>query len=175
MSPARSRAGPRKPAGSGRRRNPPKPSPKSTEPHRPKRCPDLSKIKGAKKAALPDFIEPTLATLVASAPAGERWLHEIKFDGYRLQARLEAGRVKLSDAQRPRLDQEVRQARGDRIHRILPAGKALIDGELVVETSFGASDFSALQADLSEGRSDRFVFYVSTFFISTATICAPCR
>ncbi|TJW32485.1 MAG: ATP-dependent DNA ligase, partial [Mesorhizobium sp.] len=42
----------------------------------------------------------------------------------------------------------------------IPVGTALIDGELVVETSAGASDFSALQADLSEGRSDRFRFYV---------------
>ena len=121
--------------------------------------PDLSKIKGAKKAALPDFIEPTLATLVASAPAGQRWLHEIKFDGYRLQARLEAGRVKLLT--RSGLDWTKKF--GKRVVTALqdlPAGKALIDGELVVETSFGASDFSALQADLSEGRSDRFVFYV---------------
>src|SRR5690606_23062049 len=46
--------------------------------------PDPSKIKGAKKAPLPDFVEPTLATLVASPPGGDRWLHEIKFDGYRL-------------------------------------------------------------------------------------------
>ena len=42
----------------------------------------------------------------------------------------------------------------------LPVETALLDGELVVETAGGASDFSALQADLSEGRSDRFVFYV---------------
>ena len=44
---------------------------------------------------MPDFVEPSLATLVSKAPSGERWLHEIKFDGYRLQARIEAGRVKL--------------------------------------------------------------------------------
>ncbi len=41
----------------------------------------------------------------------------------------------------------------------MPVGTALIDGELVVEKDTGASDFSALQADLSEGRSDRFLFY----------------
>ncbi|TIP92713.1 MAG: DNA ligase D [Mesorhizobium sp.] len=121
--------------------------------------PEPSKIKGAKKAALPDFVEPTLATLVSSAPSGERWLHEIKFDGYRLQARLEAGRVKLLT--RSGLDwtkkfgKAVVSALAD-----IPVGTALIDGELVVETSAGASDFSALQADLSEGRSDRFRFYV---------------
>ncbi|BCH17834.1 MAG: DNA ligase D [Mesorhizobium sp.] len=121
--------------------------------------PEPSKIKGAKKAVLPDFVEPTLATLVSSAPSGERWLHEIKFDGYRLQARIEAGRVKLLT--RSGLDwtkkfgKAVVSALAD-----IPVGTALIDGELVVETSAGVSDFSALQADLSEGRSDRFRFYV---------------
>ncbi|TJW04778.1 MAG: DNA ligase D [Mesorhizobium sp.] len=123
------------------------------------RVPEPSKIKGAKKAALPGFVEPTLATLVSSAPSGQRWLHEIKFDGYRLQARIEAGRVKLLT--RSGLDwtkkfgKAVVSALAD-----IPVGTALIDGELVVETSAGVSDFSALQADLSEGRTDRFHFYV---------------
>lgn len=121
--------------------------------------PDPARIKGARKAAMPSFIEPALATLSATAPAGERWLHEIKFDGYRLQARIEAGRVKLLT--RGGLDwtnkfgKEVVAALRD-----LPVGTAIIDGELVVETQSGASDFSALQADLSEGRRDRFAFYV---------------
>ena len=44
--------------------------------------------KGAKKASYPGFIEPALATLRGSPPAGARWLHEIKFDGYRLQVRI---------------------------------------------------------------------------------------
>ena len=43
--------------------------------------------------------------------------------------------------------------------KALPVGSALIDGELVVESQNGASDFSLLQADLSEGRADRFVYY----------------
>lgn len=43
--------------------------------------------------------------------------------------------------------------------RDLPVGSAILDGELVVETSAGASDFSALQADLSAGRSERFIYY----------------
>ena len=50
--------------------------------------PNSAKLKGARKAALPSFVEPSLATLVSKAPAGSRWLHEIKFDGYRLQAEL---------------------------------------------------------------------------------------
>lgn len=121
--------------------------------------PDPSKIKGARKAAMPDFIEPMLATLVSSAPAGERWLHEIKFDGYRLQARIEAGRVKLLT--RSGLDWTQKFGKAVVVAlQDLPVGTAIIDGELVVEIDSGASDFSALQADLSEGRNDRFVFYV---------------
>ena len=119
---------------------------------------DPSSLRGAKRAPLPAFVEPMLASPQAKPPAGERWISEIKFDGYRLQARLEAGRVKLLT--RSSLDwtkkfgSVVVNAFQD-----LPIGSALFDGELVVERASGAADFSALQADLSEGRSDRFVFY----------------
>ena len=44
---------------------------------------------------LPGFVEPMLATLAKSPPTGDRWLHEIKFDGYRLQAHVEDGKVTL--------------------------------------------------------------------------------
>jgi len=119
---------------------------------------DPSKIKKAKKAALPAFVEPALATLAAKAPKGARWIHEIKFDGYRLQARLERGKVKLLT--RSGLDWTAKFGKtvADAL-AALPASSALIDGELTVENGAGASDFSTLQADLSEGRQDRFVFY----------------
>jgi len=125
----------------------------------PPPLPDPAQFEGAKKMAMPASIEPELATLTDAPPAGERWIHEIKFDGYRLLAHVAAGRVKLLT--RTGLDwtkkfgKEVAGAL-----QALPIGTAWIDGELVVETDGGASDFSALQADLSEGRSDRFVFYV---------------
>ncbi|MTH36515.1 DNA ligase D [Paracoccus limosus] len=120
--------------------------------------PDPSAVKGARKAAMPDFVAPMLATLVAKAPQGERWLHEIKFDGYRLQARIEAGRIKLLT--RGGLDWTTRFGKPvTAALRELPVGSAILDGELVVETDAGASDFSALQADLSAGRTDRFAFY----------------
>ena len=120
---------------------------------------DPSKVKGAKKAKMLGFVEPALASLAASPPSGERWLHEIKFDGYRLQARLEAGKVTLLT--RSGLDWTHKF--GDRITealRALPVETALLDGEIVVENGAGASDFSALQSDLSENRSDRFIFYL---------------
>ncbi|HVJ54232.1 MAG TPA: DNA ligase D [Aliidongia sp.] len=119
---------------------------------------DPAGVKKATEEKLPDFVPPALATLVAKAPAGKRWLHEIKFDGYRLQARIEAGRVKLLT--RTGLDWTDRFGKEIvGLFKALPVGTALIDGELVVENDHGASDFSALQADLSEGRGDRFVFY----------------
>lgn len=120
---------------------------------------DPASIKGAKKAQLPEFIEPSLATLMKEPPAGDDWIHEIKFDGYRLQTRLDADGVKLLTRSgldwTDRFGNEVLAAL-----RGLAVDAALIDGELVVENGSGASDFSALQADLSVGRSDRFVYYV---------------
>ncbi|WP_432289576.1 DNA ligase D (plasmid) [Aminobacter sp. BA135] len=118
----------------------------------------LADMPKARKAALPAFVEPALATLAASPPTGERWLHEIKFDGYRLQARLEDGDVVLLT--RSGLDWTAKFGKAVvEALAALPVTTALIDGELVVETGTGASDFSALQADLSAGRMDRFVFY----------------
>ncbi|KAA0692574.1 DNA ligase D [Neorhizobium sp. P12A] len=114
--------------------------------------------KGAERAALPDFVEPVLAKLKPKPPAGEHWIHEIKFDGYRLQARLDDGELKLLT--RSGLDWTDRFGKTVAAAlQALPAKTALIDGELVVERDSGASDFSALQHDLSEGRSDRFIFY----------------
>lgn len=97
------------------------------------------------KAPYPGFIEPALATKIERVPTGERWLHEIKFDGYRLQARIEAGRVKLLT--RSGLDWTAKFGKDlAAAFKALPVGTALIDGELVVESQNGASDFSVLQA-----------------------------
>jgi bifunctional non-homologous end joining protein LigD len=56
------------------------------------------------KAPFPGFVEPALATSIAKAPSGERWVHEIKFDGYRVQIHLANTEVDLH-ATRARLDQ----------------------------------------------------------------------
>jgi len=47
---------------------------------------------------LPAFVRPQLAKLVTAAPAGELWAHELKFDGYRMHARIDRGRVQLITA-----------------------------------------------------------------------------
>jgi bifunctional non-homologous end joining protein LigD len=119
---------------------------------------DVAALKNARKAPLPAFVEPCLATLDSKPPKGRQWVHEIKFDGYRLQARIDNGKVKLLT--RSGLDWTMKF--GKRVLAALsglPVRQALIDGELVVEGEAGASDFAALQAALSEGKTDRFAFY----------------
>lgn len=123
-----------------------------------------AKAKPARRSAetegepLPRFVEPCLATLQDKPPAGDAWLHEVKFDGYRLQARISAGKVKLLT--RTGLDWTERF--GERIAEALatlPCGTALIDGEVVALGENGISSFSALQAALSEGKTANLVFF----------------
>ncbi|KAA0968919.1 DNA ligase D [Aureimonas fodinaquatilis] len=112
----------------------------------------------ARKAPLPDFIPPMLAASGNPTPSGAEWLHEIKFDGYRLQARIDGGNVSLMT--RSGLDWTSKFGPGIvNAIKSLEADNAILDGELVVETGAGTSDFSALQSDISDGRDDRFVFY----------------
>ena len=112
----------------------------------------------SKAASSSQFISPALATLKAAPPSGSDWIHEIKFDGYRIQAHVALGKVKLLT--RSGLDWTTRF--GDAVPRellSLDCKQAVIDGELVVLSPKGVASFSLLQADLSEGRSDRMVFY----------------
>ena len=107
---------------------------------------------------LPDFMPPSLATLHSVPPNGAEWIHEIKFDGYRIEARLDRGKVRLLT--RKELDWTHRFERIAKAVAALPAEAALLDGELVVENENGVSSFSLLQTDLKDGRGDRFVYWV---------------
>jgi len=109
-------------------------------------------------APLPDFVPPSLATLRVTAPNGEGWVHEIKFDGYRIQARLDRGKVRLLT--RKGLDWTDKFPNIATAIAKLPARTALVDGEIVVEDEHGSSSFSGLQAALKAGERDRFVYYV---------------
>ena len=131
-------------------------APKGTAPKRRQSPRRQSPRRKKAEAAFPGFVEPALATLRPAAPTGERWLHEIKFDGYRIQAHLRQGDARLLT--RSGLDWTDRFAPVADALAALP-GTAVIDGEIVVEDASGISDFSALQADISEGRADRFTYY----------------
>ena len=111
----------------------------------------------APKAPLPAFVAPCLATLSDKAPDSDNWIHEIKFDGYRIQARLEGSKVKLLT--RKGLDWTKKFPTIAAAIAKLPAKSGLIDGELVAEGGDGISSFSLLQQDLKASRHDRMVFY----------------
>src|SRR3954467_330535 len=103
---------------------------------------------------MPGFIKPQLATSKSKAPKGEQWLHEIKYDGYRVQVHLNRGRKKVYT--RNGLDWT------KRFSTIAGAldipGQAIIDGEVVVVHE-GRTNFSELQAELAAGKQDRLVYY----------------
>jgi bifunctional non-homologous end joining protein LigD len=111
-----------------------------------------------RRGGLPDFIPPSLATLHSAPPDGAEWIHEIKFDGYRIEARLDHGKVCLLT--RKQLDWTHRFQRIAKAVAALPADTALLDGELVVENENGISSFSLLQTDLKDGRENRFVYCI---------------
>ena len=105
---------------------------------------------------LPDFVPPCLAKLGQSVPIGDAWGHEIKFDGYRLQVRIDADDVRLLT--RTGLDWTERFGTLAKAFRALKLKSALLDGEAIVEDARGASNFSALVEALQTGNSGRIVF-----------------
>jgi bifunctional non-homologous end joining protein LigD len=117
----------------------------------------IDRLAGARKSAMPDSIKLQLATLSDKAPDGEEWLHEIKYDGYRLLARIERGRVRLIT--RGGLDWTAKFAGLARCLGELPLASALIDGELVHLNADGTTSFSSLQDAISSGRTDSLNFF----------------
>src|SRR5436305_1588380 len=111
--------------------------------------------RGAKGSALPAFIPPQLATLHDKAPNDRSYVHEAKFDGYRVQARLDHGEVTLFT--RKALDWTHKFKPVADAFSELEADTAIIDGEVVVEEN-GVSDFSALQDALKHNKAS-FVYY----------------
>jgi bifunctional non-homologous end joining protein LigD len=133
------------------------PAKKKSQPRTRKAAFVFEPPKGAKKKTQADFIPPMLPTLVAEPPAGESWLHEVKFDGYRIEAIVRNGKVKLRT--RTGLDWTDRFPTIAKACTSLPASSCILDGEIVVESQAGVSDFSALQNALSEGETDGMVCY----------------
>ncbi|HET7587886.1 MAG TPA: DNA ligase D [Gammaproteobacteria bacterium] len=115
-------------------------------------------LKGVRKKALPRSQALELATLGQKAPAGDDWLHEIKFDGYRLLARLDHGKVRLLTRNGKDWSDRFPVLR-DRL-ATLEVDSAMLDGELVSLDSAGISRFGELQEAISERRTDALVYFV---------------
>jgi len=102
-----------------------------------------------------DFVAPQLCASVDAPPGGPGWCHEIKFDGYRVQLRVEHGEAVLKT--RKALDWTSKFGKIANEASKLP--DVLIDGEIVALHKDGTPHFSTLQAALSDGKTDRLIFY----------------
>ncbi len=120
-------------------------------------APATSRIRGAVTKPLPDAIEPELATLVDAPPPGDEWLHEVKFDGYRILCRIDRGRATLRSrsgkdwtASFPIIASEA---------PFLRARTALLDGEIVWLDDDGKSHFQSLQNGLTGASRTAPIYY----------------
>ncbi len=115
------------------------------------------RMAGARKGSLPGKLQPQLATVSVRAPEGDGWLHEIKYDGYRLLVRIDDGEVRLIT--RSGLDWTGKFPALARRLAELPVDTALIDGELVHLEPEGTTSFAGLQDAISSGRTDALNFF----------------
>jgi bifunctional non-homologous end joining protein LigD len=114
-----------------------------------------SRSKGQQKA-MPAAVKPVLATPAKEAPAGDNWLHEIKFDGYRVLARYDRGRVKLLT--RNGHDWSARFPELKKRLETLACDKAILDGEVVASQADGTTSFRALQEALTAKKTGQLAY-----------------
>jgi bifunctional non-homologous end joining protein LigD len=113
---------------------------------------------GAKKARMPASLSPTLATLVDSAPTGDDWIHEVKFDGYRMVSRIDHGEVHVYS----RNGKEWTAALPSIVASLqrLDVDQAWLDGEIAVADAQGLTSFQQLQNALSDPRAKNISYFV---------------
>jgi DNA ligase D-like protein (predicted ligase) len=107
---------------------------------------------------LPKWVKPQLCKVVDSPPQGPEWLHEIKFDGYRMHTRLDRGKAELLT--RTGLDWTHKYPLIAAALSVLPAGQAYLDGELCGVRPDGKTSFSVIQAASDSGNADALVFFL---------------
>jgi bifunctional non-homologous end joining protein LigD len=112
-----------------------------------------------KKEALPAFIPPQLASEAATPPVGEHWVHELKLDGYRIQAHIDKN-AKVRLYTRSGLDWTHRMPLIAREAGKLSVEGAILDGEVVVLAEDGQSSFARLQAAFEEGAAHPLTYFV---------------
>ena len=110
------------------------------------------------KETMPGFLKPQLAQEATAPPVGQEWVHEIKLDGYRVQARKQGDRVQLFT--RSGLDWTHRMAMVADAVMLLPVKDAILDGEVVVLDDKGLSSFARLQASFEKNEKHPLTFFV---------------
>jgi ATP-dependent DNA ligase len=112
----------------------------------------------AARSALPEWIRPQLTQLVSAAPDGDQWLHEIKYYGFRMHARLDRGEVRLLT--RNGLDWTPKYPQIARAVSSLGAHQAYLDGELCGERPDDITSFSMIQLASDAGNAAGLVFFL---------------
>lgn len=118
----------------------------------------INELPGARKRPMPEFVAPQLATLVQEPPEGEEWLHELKFDGYRMLCHLRSGGVQFWS--RNRKDWTVKFPNLVKAIKTFPAKSAILDGEIVIVDKAGRSSFQDLQQAMGKSGAAAFVFQI---------------
>ncbi|RQX83128.1 DNA ligase D [Burkholderia anthina] len=135
--------------------------PASREGNESQRPTDPSQVEGAVRAPLPERVAPQLATLVDAPPTHGGWCYELKFDGYRILARIagKGARRRVTLMTREGRDWTAKlRAQRDAL-AALDVDDAWLDGEAVVLGENGLPDFQALQNAFGTGRSDAITFF----------------
>src|SRR5687767_12887202 len=118
----------------------------------------IKNLSGARKLAMPEFVSPQLATLVREAPKGTEWLHELKFDGYRLLCFLERGHVRLWT--RNQKDWTDKFPDVVKALKTLRVQSAILDSEIVAVDASGRSSFQMLQQSIKKTTGRNLVLQV---------------
>jgi len=118
----------------------------------------IKNLPGARKAALPEFVAPQLATLVDKPPPGDVWLHELKFDGYRLLCHLDRGQVRFWT--RNQKDWTTKFPGVGKAIKALPLHNAIFDGEIVALDPSGRASFQRLQQSINKNSGAGLIFHI---------------
>jgi DNA ligase D len=132
--------------------------PAAPAPPAPRRRPrKAGAIPGAVAAPFPALWRPQLATPADAAPAGEGWIHEIKYDGYRTLVFFDGGKARL--VTRNGHDWTARYGRLARAFETLPCRSAILDGEVVVQDPRGVTAIDLLERALAAGESHALTYF----------------
>ena len=131
---------------------------KAPKPANKSKAPKIKLPSHVTPTPFPDFISPQLATLVSKPPPGEQWLHEVKFDGYRILAFINKDQITLKSRNNkdwtdyfPQVVEDLKQ---------LKLNKGVLDGEIVMLDKEGKSDFQLLQNSIKDNLDAPFIYYI---------------
>jgi bifunctional non-homologous end joining protein LigD len=119
---------------------------------------ELKRIAGARQAAFPSFIAPQLATLVKEPPSGSEWLHELKFDGYRMLCHCNGDDVRFWS--RNRKDWTAKFPQVAKALQKFPARQVVLDGEIVIVDAAGRTSFQRLQQAMGKSKVAAFIYQI---------------